>query len=357
MEKKRVVWVDLARFFCMIAVMSEHSPMMTDLLDNLWEPWFLNLFSFVAGYVYLHRPGFGSFVRRKLRQLLVPWAFFSFLIVLLSAVFSFGEHNIRQELIQNLLQIRYHGGEMWYVAALFVAFLPFYWLVDRYERSGLRQKDVLFLLVALFLAVLSDVFSHYAPRDLLPWGTPELPTTLPWHLEYMFHAMFYMFLGYLFRLRWEPVFDRHNSPLLCAGLLALYLAMLFVFYPVGSLLFPGPGIPRLYLRSFVSIGAVVSLCKLIPGTGHMKLVGANTLVYYGLHGKVESLIRAAALRLCPGLWETLLYSAGGWQALAAVFIAWLTSWLLVPAVWIFNRWFPVLVGKKAGRAARAGVKS
>ena len=70
MEQKRITWVDTARFFAMLAVMANHTQYTTAKLDSFVAPFYLNMFSFAAGYVYVHRAGFGKFFRRKLQQLL-----------------------------------------------------------------------------------------------------------------------------------------------------------------------------------------------------------------------------------------------------------------------------------------------
>ena len=349
MEKKRIEWVDLAKFFCMMAVMADHSAMMTDALDGFVEPWYLNMFSFAAGYVYLHRRGFGPFFRKKVRQLFVPWLIFSSLTIALAHVLSFNEHEpLLVELGKNLLQIQYYGSEMWYVAALFVAFLPFYFFIDAYERSALPRgrRELLFCLTAFALSLGSAWFSNFAPRDLFPWCRPEVPVTLPWHLQYAFQAMFYMFLGYLFRNRWEEPFDRKNGWGRAALLLALHPLMVFLF--PGLLPFFGPRfrVLYLYLCAFVALAALTGLCKLLGANRHMLYVGRNTVIYYGLHGKAESLLQTLLQRLLPDLWNTVRWVIGDWRVIAALLIAWAVSWLLVPAAWIINRYFPWMLGRK-----------
>ena len=83
MQQKRIEWVDTARFFAMIAVMANHTQFMTAKLDSFVAPFYLNMFSFAAGYVYVHRAGFAAFFRKKLRQLFLPWLFLSLLGIVL----------------------------------------------------------------------------------------------------------------------------------------------------------------------------------------------------------------------------------------------------------------------------------
>ena len=299
MEKKRVEWVDTLKCLCMIAVLVEHVECVTPVWDRFVEPFFLNLFSFAAGYVYVHREGFGRFFVKKVRQLWVPWLFFSTLTIVLAHVLSFHPHDgLALELGRNMLQIMYLGSEMWYVAALFVAFLPFYFFIRAYEHSTLAEgkKAARLLLVSFLLCFASYCFSHFAPRDLFPWCRPEVPVTLPWHLEYMFQAMFFMVLGYLFRLRYETLFDRHDGIAACLLLWAAYL-LVDLALPAMTELSPAAELLLYYPRCFLGCAAVISLSKRIRPNAYTRFVGGNTLSYYGLHGKAESFVQAVIRRI------------------------------------------------------------
>ena len=348
MDKKRVEWIDTLKCLCMIAVLTEHVEFVTPAWDELVEPFFLNLFSFAAGYVYVHREGFGRFFMKKVRQLWVPWLFFSTLTILTAHLFSFNEHrSLAVELGENLLQIMYLGSEMWYVAALFVAFLPFYFFIRAYERSDAPtgEKAARLLGLSFLLCAGSYLFSQLAPRDLFPWCRPELPVTLPWHLEYMFQAMFFMVLGYLFRLRYEPVFDRYDGAWSCALLWAAYLLLdfglprLIPWTRAGELL-------RYYPRVFLGCAAVISLSKRIRPNAYTRFVGGNTLSYYGLHGKAESFLQALMRRINAPEYAELVWGDHPEALLYALAEALLVSVLLIPAAWLIERYLPFAVGRR-----------
>ncbi len=352
MDKKRVEWIDTLKCLCMIAVLTEHVELVTPYWDWLVEPFFLNLFSFAAGYVYVHREGFGRFFVKKVRQLWVPWLFFSTLTILTAHVFSFNEHeSLAVELGQNLLQIMYLGSEMWYVAALFVAFLPFYFFIRAFERSAApaRKKAAVLLGIAFLLCAGSYLFSQLAPRDLFPWCRPELPVTLPWHLEYMFQAMFFLALGYLFRLRYEAAFDRRDGVLHCVLLWAAYL--LLDFGLTGLL--PrtrATGLLLYYPRVFLGCAAVISLSKRIRPNAYTRFVGGNTLSYYGLHGKAESFVQAILRRINEPEYLELVWGDHPEALLYAVAEALLVSVLLIPAAWLIDRCLPFAVGRRRKKA-------
>ena len=348
MNKQRIVWVDIAKYFCMIAVMAEHTAFLTDKLDAFFEPFYLNLFSFCAGYVYFHKDGFLRFFRKKVRQLLVPWFCFSLIVIFSSHIISFGEHtSLQDELIRNFLQIRYYGGEMWYISALFIAFLPFYFFISRYEHSDSDpdRKTRLLIILSFLLSLTSTSFSAYAPRNLFFWSHSDLPVTLPWHLEYMFQAMFYMVLGYLFRIRWENSFDRLNGKRVCLFFWILYLFIDFLFPQWVGGLSRSVSLFYYYLKALSGISAFVSLSKLIPFNRYMDAVGRNTLIYYGLHGKAESFLQHILWKINADFFTWLQWGGSEWSALAAVLEALFISVLLIPVARIINRWFPFLAGK------------
>ena len=347
MDKKRIEWVDTARFFCMLAVMANHTQFTNAKLDSFVEPFFLNMFTFAAGYVYTHRPGFGVFFRKKLRQLFLPWLLLSTLTILLAQVFSFQSHDpLLLALGKNLLQIRYFGDEMWYVAALFLTFLPFYFVVACYEAGGgHKARRALSLLFAVFvLAAASDCLIQFGPAERMPWYTGAKLLSLPWHLEYLGPMLFYMFLGYLFRRYGEACFDRLNRRWLWPLLLGLYVLVVMVLpLRVGGI-FGFPRVLFLYGCAMLGIVTLIAMGKSLPSNAFVGFVGQNTILYYGLHGKAESAVQHLLFRLWPGAGEYSFREVPP-AYLLAVGTALLVALLLVPVVWLILRYVPILAGK------------
>ena len=61
---------------------------------------------------------------------------------------------------------------------------------------------------------------------LLPWNS----VNLPWHLEYIFQGMLYMYIGYIFKNKCEAKLDLHNKRLNRILLLVIYIAIRYVVY-------------------------------------------------------------------------------------------------------------------------------
>lgn len=131
---KRIEWVDVVKYVCIIMVMLSHLETQTDIWRAFYTPFFLTAFFFTAGYVYKPKGSFKEFLYSKFRQLFVPWLVFSVFDLLLSQVLSFNVHeSLAVELKWNFLQIRGQGDQIWFVAALFIAFIPFYFFIKKYE--------------------------------------------------------------------------------------------------------------------------------------------------------------------------------------------------------------------------------
>ena len=324
MQQKRIEWVDTARFFAMIAVMANHTQFMTAKLDSFVAPFYLNMFSFAAGYVYVHRAGFAAFVRKKLRQLFLPWLFLSLLVIVLGQIFSFHNHApLGTLLLGNFLQIHYRHDEMWYVAALFAAFLPFYFLVEMLEKGGRRRGRTLTLLAAVFaLAILSDAFVMFVPPEKVPGCYGRQPAALPWHLEYLGTMLFYMLLGYLFRGRAEARFDRHKGPWQALLRFALYCFVNMVLpWKVGGIF----GVPRLFFQH---------LCALI---------GYDPVRWSGYVYCVLAVLAQA--------YYATLKDASLFASISPAMFALVIGLLLLPVIAFIRRYLPFLAGKSRPRHA------
>ena len=123
---KRVQWLDIAKFFFILIVIYSHLESAVDEFSCLIVPIMLPGFLFASGYAHRSGQDFKSFFIKKFRTLFVPWLILSIFDISLSQIASFGEHNYFYELGWNFLQIRGRNDQLWFVAALFTAYIPFY---------------------------------------------------------------------------------------------------------------------------------------------------------------------------------------------------------------------------------------
>ncbi|MCR5555978.1 MAG: acyltransferase family protein, partial [Butyrivibrio sp.] len=334
---KRITWVDIGKYICIMCVMMVHLESSTDFLEQFYLPFFLTMFFFLAGYVYRQPDSFKTHIVKKIKGLWVPWFIFSNLNILLSAVISLkGNRNITSELLWNMIQIRGRSDGLWFIAALFVTFIPFYFLIK------LDNKKVAILISVLLVAV-RETYIVWFPTDVLPWGGHSLP----WHIEYIPYAMIWMVLGYYFKNEWEAVFDKYDTLGFKVTSGALYLVLIFASGAIekntGYTLHVLP-----YITSVVGIVFVISICKLLKTNKYVSYVGANTLIYFALHGKLYAVIEKVLNSKFTGFYHACLNNVLYSSVLCIAFALLLSVILIVPA-YVINRWLPWMVGRTKKR--------
>ena len=206
-NKYRIFWLDYVKFFCIMFVMLSHLESNTNILSAFYQPFFLFGFFFVSGYVYKKHNSFKELIIKKAKTLLFPWLIFSIINIVASQIFSFNEHDsFLSELFWNFAQIRGKDDQLWFLTALFVAFIPFFLIAKFYYSTKFSEKARIWIVtISTFsLSTLSILYSKLANPNWFFWNS----TALPWHIEYIFQAVFFMWLGLLFKTTLEKYFDK-----------------------------------------------------------------------------------------------------------------------------------------------------
>ena len=85
---KRIEWVDIGKYICIMFVMLAHLECKTELLSIVYKPFVLTVFFFLSGYVYKQPTSFKEHIIKKIKGLLVPWFVFSNFNLILSSIIS-----------------------------------------------------------------------------------------------------------------------------------------------------------------------------------------------------------------------------------------------------------------------------
>lgn len=332
---KRVTWIDNVKFICIFCVMISHLDCTPRIFRLFFDPFFLTAFFFASGYVYKESPSFKELVKKKAKALLLPWFWFGIFNIVTSQIISFNEHlSLKKEILLNLLQVRGYGDKMWFIAALFVAHIPFYFLVKYCSK---RKR----LVISSIMFIVSFIYSFYVDGNWFPWGTNKLP----WHLEYVFIVNFYMIMGYEYKNLNEKVLNKldkkQNRIILLCSYILLVLLNYFAGFTISDVFIYS--VPMTIILQICGVGVCIGLGKLLPNTRWTSYIGMNTLIYYGLHGKVESIMEVILKKveiyqaICSNVMLGILGSI--------VIVICVTIVLLIPT-WIINKFLPFVIGKK-----------
>lgn len=332
-EVDRIEWVDVCKFICIFFVIMTHFSFVTNEIMNFYRPFFLYLFFFLSGYFFKKDEHFLNLMKKKFKTVFIPWLFFSVLIIILSQILTFNEHKpLRTELFWNALQIFGKGDQMWFLAALFVAYIPMWIYVNKMSHKYA-------MLLAFMLFVLQKMYAWFVPNQIFPWGT----NTLPWHLEYIFIASFFLYLGYSYKNFYEKPLKKFEKPSVLIVLFLIYLILLYLSLVVfcdflNENFFLDFSVEL--LKTGISMWLCIILSKIIKSPSRFVLfVGKNTLAYFGLHGKVISLLEVVISNF------GIVLNSVPKVVLCAVILILTTMIILIFPVMFINRYLPFAVGK------------
>lgn len=344
MAKKRVYWVDVMKYICIMCVVITHLESYTSLVYNFYAPFFLNGFFFASGYVYKHNDDFGSFICGKLRYILWPWFLLSMFNIATRHILSFNsQQSIFEDLKWCFLQIRTCSDELWFFPALFVAFIPFYFVIKAYEKSNRTKKaTVLLLLISSLLYILNLLYYYRMDPGFFPWNN----VNLPWHIENICIAVFWMVMGYLFKHKFEEHFDSHCSMGMGLGLFVLYIVTAYIPKMQG-LAFSDDILNIIWEIEYalVAVFLLIFVSKKIQPNKYILYIGQNTLLVFALHGKVLSILQAIITKLFYAEYSTILSNIF-LSAIFSIVLAIIISLILIIPIYIINNWLPWVVGKK-----------
>ena len=235
MEKKRVLWMDIAKAIGILVVLVVHAEISLGPVTFLGGMFYMPVFFVLSGMTFRYRPeeGFGSFLKKKAKRLLVPY--FGYNLFLFAFFFVKNDlltGNVSRDSFFPLLGIIYSrnclypmaqaenvyfmqilNAPTWFLTGLFVT-LAIFWVLQRISK-GDRGKLLLCNGVVLVLAILLHSFC---------------PVLLPWSLDCALYAVAFVTVGYIAaEEKWAE--KLYRKPLL---LLLAFAAFVGLSYLNGS---------------------------------------------------------------------------------------------------------------------------
>ena len=325
----RIIWIDIVKGIAMLFVMLHHHVLgLSEYIYRLfYSPFFLTAFFVTAGYVFSRNQRFSEFLKKKIRTLLIPM----FLLAIIGIITqrSFSVDSFCRQIIDLLVQKGTGGYRMWFVAAMFVACVAFYFVA---------YLDSMQLILACFaLAVINIVWQRYYPDVLLPW-----------HLEMLGIACFWMGFGYLLRKSLNQKGVEFITLRVQILVLGAYLMLLFCSYRwLGITYISLSGYHKHVIAYFILNGAgVIWLCVFANSRfpvyieKFLVFIGQNTLFYFAFHGKLQTAMIVLLTKL--NLMDIVMRC----QYITFPMLVFIEAILLIIPCVVFSKVLPIAVGKK-----------
>lgn len=320
----RINWLDVSRGLAFLMVIYSHLEYCDDSVMQFFKPVFLTTFFFVSGYLHKSGVEFGKFFEQRTRTLLWPVLSLGTIMIVLQHIMTFKDAPLPW--IDGFKGLLMQNGEntiLWFVAALYVYSLLFYWI------EKLSSKYLIYVAMALF--ILNWVFTYvlHVPK-------------IPWHVGYCGYACAYMGLGKWFRGHEVSIDSMVKTwMLVCSSLIYISLIILLGHscsfngseYLIDSLILTILGL-------FVIIG--ISKRTVLQDSRFLLFVGSNTLFYFAFHGKVYALLQSIVGKVfSTGILERSLIIDDA----TGFLITFLDAIILIPFAIIVNKYLPWILGK------------
>lgn len=245
-------------------------------------------------------------------------------MILLSNIVTF---NDKPPLLDEIKGLLFQNGKnqlLWFIAALYVYSLVFYWV-----EWFCKNVNTL-MAVCLVLFILNVAYSYWLEGPALPW-----------HVMSSGYACFYMALGKFYRHHEERIDARFGW---CSLVLMAVIYVGFITITGISCSFSGSRyVVDSLLLSVISLVLGVAVSKrFFQNSRFMLFVGANTLFYFAFHGKGYSLLQTVSEKAM----SVLSISHTFWtDEILGFVIVFLDALLLIIPAMLVNRYCPWLLGK------------
>lgn len=283
MQTKRITWIDMAKGYGMLAVLIGHL-VQGGLLGNFVYSFHLPLFFFLSGYLFNGSVGFGTFLKKKAKSILLPYFSLGIFIVFFSVYYPYlFEHKyhtpemfrymLGQHFLAFLFQYRY--GTVWYLAVLLCINLMMYFIVK------IPKKWIQAIVVVALM-----IFGLY--RYLVLHGREMF-----WNFDAALTTSIFFWVGYVLKKNEEKLRKvlewKYRAILVPAFLAANICFNLISFETTGKgleLWGMSYGMPVCtYLSAFFGIAMVVVLSSLFV-LKPIRYIGEYSLIYFAWHQAV-----------------------------------------------------------------------
>ena len=288
MNKQRLDYIDILKGIGILLVIFSHSGAENEITMMYVGGVFIPLFFIASGYTYTNRENaFVPLMLKRFRCLMVPYVFFSVLLLFLYKRFSFydvlGIFYSRYCLYpydndDNMLLMGGGNSPLWFLTSMLSSFPAFYLLIKNTSKT--------YLILSAFI--------------VYTWGCQYLPILLPWSFDIACLMACFMYIGVIMR-KYDYLLPTHGL---------VYLFVLFIFLALCNINGGLNVSVREYGRSFLlylSTGILGTAILLWLSKKIEKTPLRGLLVDLGRHSLFIFCSQMFLLRICHQVFHSMLH--------------------------------------------------
>jgi len=270
--KTRIDWIDTAKGFGILLVIIAHIHHFSYIYS-----FHIPLFFILSGYTYKQYDStFTEFTTKKIKTLIIPYFSLGLILVIFSSLTIHSDHSrmlIGVELLKNLV-IQERFWTLWFLSALFILNVLFYWLIILF-----KEKIRYIAITAFALSCFVALYYKYG-------GQP-----LPWNIDASFMALPFFLFGYYAKK--IDAKDSNRARFLKMGFAAIPLSILInVLLTYINIKATGATLemwgsqyaimPLTYI-SAVSGSLAVILVSKRTNIAALKYIGKHSMIFFAWH--------------------------------------------------------------------------
>lgn len=319
---KRIIWIDIARGICMIAILLFHTEIYYSggeiIKYSIYVSNALITFYFISGYLFYNKNK-PFCLRNKLisifKNTIIPYFIFSIVIALVKGLI-YKDINIYL-IITNILT----GKASWFITSL--AFSEFIFSILLLINN--KYNNYIMPIVCLLLFIISGFINT---NNLKIWN---------YNISCM--SLIYLYLGYLYHKN-EKVINNYNTILYVSLsiIIITFIKYIEYHYKINIMICPLEisNYIVFILDSILGIYIIINISKRIPQYKLLKYTGSHTITYYFLCGGIP-LITSTIFNKIDFCYNGLYY-----RIIIALITVYIISTLIT---WIIYKFFPWTIGK------------
>lgn len=274
----RLLWIDLLRGFCMLAILLFHTEIYytgdTIIPYSLYVVNALTTFYCISGYLMYREESFSIIHKLKsiVRSLFIPYFIFTSFMALPKVIIHQLDFNIIQ-IIGNILS----GNVSWFIATLIVAELLFIGIIyiSKSRSVPIFTISCIFFLFSVFLSK-TDIYNF-------------------WHFKNGLMAVLYLCLGYLYH-KYEKYFQNYKLATFVGSFILIIIIKGYVFSNQILLGLDTFNITSYFIFMIDTVVFTICLFSIAPFIPHISFVewiGQHCIVFYFLCGGIPMLTSMA----------------------------------------------------------------
>lgn len=288
-EKKRELWADYAKGICILLVFIGHSDAIPQAVRIFIYLFHMPMFFFCMGYYSNTAGAFGGFVKKRFRQLMVPFFAYGllyhvlFLGILVPLLRGGADWALCRDNILGLL-VQLRGTDLvapkWFLTAAFAASVLFYAL-RKFVHDRRIEFPVVFVVSAGFVYL-----------------SKSTGIVLPWYIDVACPCLLYMYLGQYVREKSMEITGKKTLILAVVGIaVAAGLTLLFAGSPEKycidyRVIRLTPFMPVM-VGGFALCLALYGALKNVKKKSILSYIGVNSMLFYLFDNLPELLVEKA----------------------------------------------------------------